>query len=138
MILNIQFNIYAFWLLAMFILPVTSFASASQPAPSGDPVMGRSVYDRCMGCHSLQGHRTGPKHCGLFGRKAGSAKGFDYSDAMRKSDIVWNLKTLDAFLSSPFKIIPGTSMGYGGVWNEKDRANLIAYLQLASSSAECN
>ena len=138
MSLKILSNLYASGLLVMLILPVTCIASSSQPIQAGDPVKGISVYSRCKACHSLQRNRTGPKHCGLFGRKAGTVKGFDYSEAMRKSNIVWNLKTLDTFVSSPLKTIPGTSMGYAGVWNEKDRANLVAYLQQASSSAECN
>ncbi len=99
---------------------------------------GEEVYQRCMACHSLNSNRTGPKHCGLFGRKAGSVEGFDYTDAMRDSKIVWNRTTLDAFLESPFKIVPGTNMGYGGVWDAKDRANLVAYLQQASQSKKCD
>ena len=37
----------------------------------GDAVRGKAVYAQCMGCHSPERHRTGPKHCGLIGRKAG-------------------------------------------------------------------
>lgn len=35
---------------------------------------------------TFQGHhrRTGPKHCGLLGRRAASVAGFEYSDAMKR------------------------------------------------------
>jgi cytochrome c len=97
---------------------------------TGDPKAGEGVYSRCLACHSLERHRTGPKHCGLFGRKAGSAPGFEeYSPAMKRSKIVWNEKTLDRFLASPMKAVPGTTMTYAGVEDAKERADLIAYLK---------
>ena len=135
-------NFYRAALLAVATLSVSSIAKASSQQPQtgdlADPVHGKTVYERCKACHSLSRNRTGPKHCGLFGRKAGTINGFDYSDAMRNSNLIWNQKTLDAFLTSPFKTIPGTTMGYGGVWNIKDRADLIAYLKKASMSEECS
>jgi cytochrome c len=96
---------------------------------AGDPKAGEAVYSRCLACHSLEYNRTGPKHCGLFGRRAGTAKGFEYSDAMKSSGITWNARTLDRFLADPLKAVPGTTMTYAGVPDAKDRANLIAYLK---------
>jgi cytochrome c len=97
---------------------------------AGDTGAGEAVYSRCLACHSLEYHRTGPKHCGLFGRRAGSAAGFEgYSAAMKRSKIVWNEKTLDRFLADPMKVVPGTAMTYAGVEDAKDRADLIAYLK---------
>ena len=95
---------------------------------AGDPAAGEAVYSRCQGCHALEYNRTGPKHCGLLGRRAGSVPGFEYSPAMKQSGIVWNAKTLDRFLANPTKAVPGTTMTYAGVPDAKDRANLIAYL----------
>ncbi|MCD6674372.1 MAG: cytochrome c family protein, partial [Burkholderiaceae bacterium] len=88
---------------------------AAAPAPVGDPAAGAKIYTRCEACHALAYDRTGPRHCGLIGRKAGSVPGFDYSDAMKRSGIVWNAKTLDRFLADPMKAVPGTTMGYAGV-----------------------
>ena len=96
---------------------------------AGDPKAGEAVYSRCLACHALEYHRTGPKHCGLFGRRAGTAKGFEYSDAMKSSRITWNARTLDRFLADPLKAVPGTTMTYAGVPDAKDRADLIAYLK---------
>ncbi|MEE9351288.1 MAG: cytochrome c family protein [Thiotrichaceae bacterium] len=128
-------------LLVSTLVPFTLFAcvsSISKTAYSEDPVIvGKKVYERCQGCHSLTDNRTGPKHCGLFGRKAGTAQGYDYSDAMRNGKIVWDEATLDAFIKAPLQNLPGTTMGYAGVKNDNDRANLIAYLKQASHSPEC-
>ncbi len=96
---------------------------------AGDPKAGEAVYSRCLACHALEYNRTGPKHCGLFGRKAGSAPGYEYSTAMEKSKLVWNEKTLDRFLADPMKTVPGTTMTYAGVEDAKERADLIAYLK---------
>jgi len=103
----------------------------------GDPIAGEQVYYRCMGCHSLGRNRTGPSHCGLFGRKAGSVEGFEYSTAMKDSGIIWNEASLDEFLTAPFDVVPGTTMGFAGVKQDKNRHDLIAYLKAAMDSADC-
>ncbi|MGH8682706.1 MAG: c-type cytochrome [Burkholderiales bacterium] len=107
------------------------FATA---AVGADAVRGERIYERCGACHSLDRDRTGPKHCGLFARRAGSLPDFEYSPAMRASGIVWNEKTLDRFLAAPTKNVPGTFMGYAGVDNPRERADLIAYLKAANGS----
>ena len=112
-------------------------AAAKDARPRGDPKNGEAIYARCLACHALAYDRTGPMHCGLFGRRAGSVKGFAYSDAMKRSAIVWNDKTLDRFLTNPLKAVPGTNMGYAGVENKKERTDLIAYLEAANESPQC-
>ena len=104
-------------------------------AVAGDAVLqrGEQVYARCAGCHAIEGNRTGPQHCGLFGRRAGAAPGYAaYSDAMRRSGIVWDRATLDAFLRDPQARVPGTTMGYAGVKDAGDRADLLAWMKAAS------
>jgi cytochrome c len=112
-------------------------AAAKDGSRSADIKAGEAVYSRCLACHALAYDRTGPRHCGLFGRRAGSVKGFGYSDAMKRSKIVWNEKTLDLFLANPGKTVPGTTMGYAGITDGKERADLIAYLRQANESTEC-
>ena len=56
---------------------------------------------------------------------------------MKRSGIVWNEKTLDRFLASPLTAVPGTTMGYAGVQDNKERADLIAYLKRANEAAQC-
>ena len=96
---------------------------------AGDAQAGEAVYSRCLACHSLEVNRTGPKHCGVVGRRAGSVPGYDYSPTMKRSKLVWDGKTLDRFLADPLKTVPGTTMTYAGVPDAKDRADLIAYLK---------
>lgn len=94
---------------------------------------GEQVYARCAACHAIEGNRTGPQHCGLFGRPAGTAPGFDgYSKAMRDAKITWNDRSLDNFLKAPTVAVPGTSMGYAGIKDPAERADLIAWLRQAS------
>lgn len=67
----------------------------------------------CAGCHDTRpdlGHRVGPNLHGVIGRKAGSAPGYHYSEAMKASGITWDTQTLDAFLKSPTRQVPGSKM----------------------------
>ena len=103
--------------------------------PLGDAGRGEKIYGRCFACHAIDRDRTGPRHAGLFGRHAGSVPGFPYSPAMKKagaSGLIWNDETLDRFLQSPTKFIPGTRMGYAGVKDYQERADLLAYLRAAT------
>jgi cytochrome c len=94
---------------------------------------GEQIYERCAACHSIEANRTGPQHCGLFGRRAGTAPGYEgYSTAMRNSKIVWDVRTLDRFLQDPMKAVPGTAMGYAGIKDPRERADLIAWLRIAT------
>lgn len=106
-------------------------------ASTPDAVRGEQVYARCQACHALAADRVGPRHCGLFGRLAGSVPGFAYSEAMKKSRIVWNDKTLDRFLSAPLAMVPGSSMTYDGVPDPRERADLLAYLRQANDTPAC-
>lgn len=112
--------------------------AAAGATARGDPANGERIYGRCLACHALQYDRTGPRHCGLFGRKAGGVPGFDYSEAMKRSGIVWNAVTLDRFLANPLGTVPGTTMGYAGIADARERADLIAYLAKAKCGAAAN
>ena len=118
-------------------LAVGTVALADGVVTDGDLRAGEAVYERCAACHSLGHDRAGPRHCGLIGRRAGSVEGYPYSDAMKRSGMVWNEATLDRFLADPVGTLPGTSMGYAGVSSAAERADLIAYLKRAGASSEC-
>ena len=124
---------------ARLLAGLLAAGAAAAAAAAPDVAHGAQVYVRCMACHALAYDRVGPRHCGLFGRLAGSVPGFAYSPAMKNSKIVWDAKTLDQFLKSPMKMVPGTAMTYDGVPDAKDRADLIAYLKEATrlGSPEC-
>jgi len=120
-----------------WLLAAATLAAGVQALAAPDAVRGEQVYARCLACHALAADRVGPRHCGLFGRLAGSVPGFSYSEAMKKSKIVWNDKTLDRFLASPLAVVPGTAMTYDGVPDPGDRADLIAYLRQADGTPAC-
>lgn len=117
----------------------TFLTACGSGAPAGDPLRGKDLFVQCSGCHQLQENSsTGPKHCGLIGRPAGSVPGFDYSEAMKTSELTWDEKTLDEFLTMPYAYVTGTKMGFAGIGNATDRADVIAYLrQVGADPALC-
>lgn len=118
-------------------LAVVAGEASAKGGMAGDPKVGEAVYARCFACHALAYNRTGPKHCSLLGRRAGSVAGFEYSAAMKRANWVWDRKTLDRFLADPLKTVPGTTMGYAGVKDRQERADLIAYIEQAGRSDVC-
>ena len=107
-------------------------AAAAPAAAEGDAARGKRVFNKCKACHLLEDtgkKKIGPHLAGIFGRKAGSIAGFRYSKAMKKADIVWDEKTIDAYIAAPRKFIKGNKMAFAGVRKAKDRADVIAYLK---------
>jgi len=100
-------------------------------AMAGDPVAGKKIFKKCKACHTLKAgkKKIGPSLFGVIGRKAGTAKKFKYSKAMRKSDVTWDDASLDAFLKKPKKYMKGTRMSFPGLKKQADRDNVIAYIK---------
>lgn len=112
-----------------YLIPACLAMAAAAPAAAQDAEHGERLYEqRCSACHGLDADRTGPHHRGVFGRRAGSVRGFSYSPALQRAKIIWNNETLDAWLSNPESLIPGQRMGYS-VADAKDRADIIVFLQ---------
>lgn len=91
--------------------------------------VGSAELQKCKICHSLEKgapNRVGPNLYGVFGRKAGTVAGFDYSDAIKQSGTIWDNATLAKFLADPKEALPGNRMSFPGV---KDPAALQALLQ---------
>ena len=112
-------------------------AAAAQAAPP-DLKLGKATFARCAACHSMNYDLAGPRLCDLIGRRAGSVPGFEYSAAMKRSDIVWSAQMLDRLLADPVKAVPGTTMTTGAVPKRAERSALVAYLQVANKGAECH
>ena len=113
------------YLVLAFALSTVIFVEESK----ADAKKGEELYGRCLACHALEQDRVGPRHCGLLGRKAGSVPGFEYSEAMKRSGLTWDARTLDRFLADPMKVVPNTTMTYAGIADPRERADLIAYLR---------
>jgi cytochrome c len=113
-------------------------AACGSGFPAGDPVHGKELFVECAGCHQLQENSTGPRLCGVIGRRAATVPGFDYSEAMMNSGLTWDEKTLDEFLTMPFAYVNGTRMGFPGYRNPQDRVDVMAYLrQVGADPALC-
>jgi cytochrome c len=98
---------------------------------AANPKRGQLMFMLCRTCHDLEPnlpHKAGPNMSGILGRKAGSAEGFKYSDALVKSGIVWNAETLDAWIKQPAAMVPGNAMALAGLPNDADRASIIAWM----------
>ena len=114
---------------ALFVLAASLAAGAVAAAgPAGDPDRGEQLYQACTDCHSLDKNDVGPRHRGVYGRKAGSLPDYAYSDALKSSNIVWDEETLDKWLTDPQTFVPGVKMFFH-LDNAQDRADVIAYLR---------
>jgi cytochrome c len=98
---------------------------------------GERDFRVCAACHSLDPDRnmTGPSLANLWGRKAGSLPGFDrYSDALKASGIIWDDRSLDAWLTNPDRMVPDNEMPFDGIKDERARADLLAFLKEATKA----
>lgn len=108
-------------------------AALSACSPSGtDAATGAKLFKQCSSCHQVgpNAHAGfGPELNGLFGRRAGATPGYGYSTAMRRSGIVWDERTLTAFLHDPDKLVPGTAMRFWGFGDDRKIQAVLAYLR---------
>ena len=97
----------------------------------GNIERGSKLYIQCRACHSLkenEPHKIGPNLFKLIGSKAGIRDGYNYSDALSGSEIVWTVENLDLWLEKPYEILPGNKMVFSGMSKQEDRNDLIAFL----------
>ncbi|WP_227268326.1 c-type cytochrome [Roseobacter weihaiensis] len=101
----------------------TILASASVEA-------GARVFRKCSACHQLvEGENgAGPHLYGVVGREKAAAEGFGYSDTLASMEGAWTPQNLSDFLERPSSYAPGTSMGFAGLRDIEERAEVIAYL----------
>ncbi len=98
---------------------------------------GKKVSSKCTACHGFNsggGNRIGPNLWAILGKGKAEAAGFNYSDALKGLGGVWSVEDMNLWLKSPKKYAPGNSMAFVGLRKDKDRANLIAYLNSMSDS----
>lgn len=104
------------------LTPQASQASTAAARPA--------AFAQCAGCHSTEPAKNlfGPSLAGISKRRAGSLPGYAYSPALKKSGIAWNAQSLDRWLASPQKAVPGTKMPLAGVPDPAARKALVTYL----------
>jgi cytochrome c len=109
----------------------TSSASVAATGTTTLADLAPASFGQCKACHAVEPgkHGIGPSLAGVFGKKAGSAAGFAYSEANRSSGVTWDDPTLDAYLEAPAKTMPGTKMTYAGMKDPAKRKELIEYLK---------
>lgn len=106
------------------------------PDPTLISPRGAEVFRACAVCHALtpdDGARAGPTLHGIFGRRIGTAEGYEYSEALRSLDIVWTAETVaELFEFGPEAYTPGSRMPEQRIPSESDRQSLIEFLQTVS------
>lgn len=99
-------------------------------AAAGEAPARPAAFAVCTACHSVEPGRNGvgPSLAGVAGRKAGTAPGFAYSNALKESGITWDAASLDKWLTSPQKTVPGTRMPFTGIPDPARRSEVVNYL----------
>lgn len=98
---------------------------------ANNPANGQKVFaEECSECHSVKPgkNKKGPSLFGVAGLAAARTPDFEYSDAMKKSGLVWSSDKLDRYLTNPKSLVPGGKMKYDGLDSADGRSDLIAYL----------
>ncbi len=118
--------------------PAATETTAAAPAGAGDAAKGEKVFRKCRACHQVAEGKNGvgPSLWGVVGRVPGTAEGYSYSDAMKNHGGKWDLAALEAFLTNPMGVVPGTKMSFPGLKSAQDRLDVITYLNEADGTPE--
>ncbi len=101
----------------------------------GDAAAGEKSFGKCKICHQVGDsakNQVGPQLNGVIGRKAGSLEGYAYSPALKEAGekgTIWTEESIAKYMENPKDFIPKNKMAFVGLKNEKERADVIAYLQ---------
>jgi cytochrome c len=98
---------------------------------------GAQIAKQCEICHNLQegqGSKVGPDLYGVVDRPVASEAGFNYSAALKAKAGKWTFAALNKWLTDPRADVPGTAMTFAGLSSEKQRADVIAYLDTLSKN----
>ncbi|MGH6673624.1 MAG: c-type cytochrome [Xanthobacteraceae bacterium] len=110
---------------------VIMIAAATGTAAAQDATAGEHVFNTCRPCHAIGPdavNMLGPELNGLDGRPSGSVPGYPYTDANKKSGIVWNEKTFKQYIKDPQAMVPGTKMFFAGIKDQQKVTDLWAYV----------
>ena len=113
------------------MMTVVTLGVIAAPAMAADPAAGEKAFAVCKACHKVgEGAKNGlgPTLNGVVGQAAGSAKGYNYSQAMKTSGLTWDEANLAEFLKNPKAKVPGNKMTFAGVKDDTKLVDIIAYL----------
>jgi cytochrome c len=114
------------------MLAATFVSVSTGLALAQDLAAGATTFKKCAICHDIgetAKNKVGPELNGIDGRSSGSAPGYNYSDANKKSGITWNEAAFMEYIKDPRAKIPGTKMIFPGIKNETEAKDLWAYLE---------
>lgn len=118
-------------LLSATLLAASGLA-LTDAARAQDAAAGEDVYKKCRACHQVgetAKNAVGPVLNGIFGRKAGTVEGFNYSEANKSSGLTWDEAIFAKYIKDPRGAMPGNKMAFAGLKDDKDIADITAYLQ---------
>lgn len=129
--------------LSLVAIAATGEAGFGQPVPGwsvleAEQIAGRQVFnDHCAACHAPKsGARVhAPSLRGVVGRRAGTVAGFPYSEAMKKSGLVWTEDNLRKWIADNTSLVPGTLMPHVSISDPAEQIYIIAYLKTLKSPA---
>ena len=122
-----------------FVLSAALLLAGIGSAQAQDAAAGEKVFTQCRACHQVgenAKNAVGPVLNGLFGRKAGTIEGYNYSPANKNSGITWDEATFKEYIQNPRAKIPGTKMVYAGLKDEQRINDLVAYLKQFDASGK--
>jgi cytochrome c len=114
------------WVFAGLLVVASAGAALAQDAAAGE-----QSFNKCRPCHDIGPDpkiKLGPTLDGIDGRKAGTYEGFNYSDGMKNSGIVWDKAKFLQWVTNPQAMVMGTRMAFGGIPDDTERQNLWAYV----------
>jgi cytochrome c len=121
------------WVMKNWVIAVIALAASTGSSRAQDAAAGEQVFKRlCSPCHDVGEEakvKLGPPLNGIDGRTAGTYDGFNYSQANKTSGITWHDDTFTKYIRAPMQEMPGTRMAFVGIKNDKDIADVWAYLK---------
>ncbi|MCK5166605.1 MAG: c-type cytochrome [Rhodospirillaceae bacterium] len=117
-----------------FAVALTIAIAATASTANADADGAKIFKKKCGACHGFTKHKIGPSLAGIVGKKAGTTDFKKYKAFKGGSDIVWDEKNLDAWITNQkdflkAKGIKKKSSMKAKIKKEKDRKAIIAYLK---------